>query len=342
MKCNITFLFIWGLVDLTLAMGFAVVVVLQAMYLPRPLGQCQSLEQLKPDGGKGKSYLDFLGQLEFGWFDQNRKQLGCDGRRVTRRALQAEKAQMELEKKGQAQAAADIELGLQKHSEGTVKISSAEVYLSRMLGRAVRAAALGAMGAEMVRKLTCSSGSKGQCWSCGEQICTILHRDIEVAFHVKCQPHCSSCYRRKLCCNRPKRLNSNVDNNWWWVSTPNLCSCDKQRFGLGGTYELENDQMALRERRQARGLAMDDDPDGAATMFESSVWRCLECGTCMMKKDVERIVGQSFMSSAASREVFVHIQKCDGALHLIPLLYALGPLLGGCGAKEEVKALSGS
>ncbi|KAF8457368.1 hypothetical protein BDZ91DRAFT_744376 [Kalaharituber pfeilii] len=247
--------------------------------------------------------------------------------RHARRELEAQKAQMELEKKGQAQAAAaaaaDVEFGLQKHGTGTVKISSAEVYLSRMLGsygistalvgachhadfrslmrvsKTVRAAALGAMGAEMVQKLTCSSESKGQCWSCGEQICTdctvsrTLCRDNEVSFHLNCKPHCSSCYRRKFCRHRPQGPNCNVRQDRWWVFTPSLCSCSAQP-GVQDTYEmslcmlckLENDEMALLEQRQARGLARAAGPQEAANVVVGGRWRCSECGTCMKRHNV--------------------------------------------------------
>ncbi|KAF8457369.1 hypothetical protein BDZ91DRAFT_786026 [Kalaharituber pfeilii] len=255
----------------------------------------------------------------------NRASQRRTARRHARHELEVQKAQMELEKKRQARAAAaaDVEVGLQKHGAGLVKISRAEVHLSKMLGsygistalvgachhadfrslmrvsKTVRAAALGAMGAEMVQKLTCSSESKGQCWSCGEQICTdctvsrTLCRDNEVSFHLNCKPHCSSCYRRKFCRHRPQGPNCNVRQDRWWVFTPSLCSCSAQP-GVQDTYEmslcmlckLENDEMALLEQRQARGLAGAAGPEEAANVVVGGRWRCSECGTCMKRHNV--------------------------------------------------------
>ncbi|KAF8451730.1 hypothetical protein BDZ91DRAFT_802560 [Kalaharituber pfeilii] len=57
----VIYLYIWAFMDLMLTVGFAMGAVTQAKYLPRPLGKCQVLEQLKPHGQNGNSYLDFLG-----------------------------------------------------------------------------------------------------------------------------------------------------------------------------------------------------------------------------------------------------------------------------------------
>ncbi|KAF8455799.1 hypothetical protein BDZ91DRAFT_786334 [Kalaharituber pfeilii] len=369
------YLFISALVDLMLTVGLALAAVEQAKYLPRPLGMCRNLEQLKPDHGNGKSYFDLLGELLYG---ENGDPIGAEnickgfvlvwkleiamavlsgiacliashsifmpplidyllkiftpvkvgisylrywtrasqrraGRRHARRAIETEKAQIELAKQRRSQAAADAEVGIRNYGEKTMLGSygiatalakgchHADFRSLMRVSRAVRAAAAGAMAIEVVRKVTCSAGSKGQCWSCGEQICRdctnsqTVHRGNEVSFHLNCKPHCSGCYRRKFCYQRPRLMNDN--NRWWWVSTPNLCYCDKQRLGVADTYELENDQMVLLERRQARGAMGADHPEGAAQALAGGQWRCLdslvtrcvECGRFMKRNDASRV-----------------------------------------------------